>query len=174
MRSRIRDVGNNLREFYPFMDENCTSGWTRRIRICTCCPRVIVSRTSRCCYFKHSKIADLTFKNINLEIDRYNIDSTNGNSNEQYIQVPNYPSQCLILINNTRGHNMASNINETGVNKDYPIAGQDNDSQGFRDNFTVIKDNFVAAKSEIKTLETNTAKLNADNNFRNNIQNANL
>ena len=62
---------------------------------------------------------------------------------------------------------MASNINETGVNKDYPIAGQDNDSQGFRDNFTVIKDNFVAAKSEIETLQTNTAKLNADNNSSN-------
>ena len=70
---------------------------------------------------------------------------------------------------------MASNINETGVNKDYPIAGQDNDSQGFRDNFTVIKDNFVAAKSEIETLQTNTAKLNADNNFLGNkVQNAEL
>ena len=32
---------------------------------------------------------------------------------------------------------MASNINDTGVNKDYPVAGQDNDSQGFRDNFNV-------------------------------------
>ena len=70
---------------------------------------------------------------------------------------------------------MASNINDTGVNKDYPVAGQDNDSQGFRDNFSVIKDNFVAAKSEIETLQTNTAKLNASNNFLgNNIQNANL
>ena len=70
---------------------------------------------------------------------------------------------------------MASNINDTGVNKDYPVAGQDNDSQGFRDNFTVIKDNFVAAKSEIETLQTNTAKLNADNNFLGNkVQNAEL
>ena len=70
---------------------------------------------------------------------------------------------------------MASNINDTGVNKDYPVAGQDNDSQGFRDNFNVIKDNFVAAKSEIETLQTNTAKLNASNNFLgNNIQNANF
>ena len=55
---------------------------------------------------------------------------------------------------------MASNINDTGVNKDYPVAGQDNDSQGFRDNFNIIKDNFVAAKSEIETLQTNTEKLN--------------
>ena len=30
---------------------------------------------------------------------------------------------------------------------------------------SVIKDNFVAPKSEIETLQTNTAKLNASNNF---------
>lgn len=53
---------------------------------------------------------------------------------------------------------MASNINDTGVNSEFPIAGQDNDSQGFRDNFTTIKSNFVAAKSEITTLQTTTAQ----------------
>ena len=69
----------------------------------------------------------------------------------------------------------ASNINETGVNKEYPVAGQDNDSQGFRDNFTIISDNFVAAKSEIKDLMDNTARREINNNFLgNNIQNANL
>ena len=30
---------------------------------------------------------------------------------------------------------MASNINETGVNKDYPVAGQDNDSQDEKKHF---------------------------------------
>ena len=70
---------------------------------------------------------------------------------------------------------MASNINDTGVNKDYPVAGQDNDSQGFRDNFNIIKNNFVAAKSEIETLQTKSAKLNVANDFlTNNISNANL
>ena len=34
---------------------------------------------------------------------------------------------------------MASNINPNNVDTTYPIAGQDNDSQGFRDNFTNIK-----------------------------------
>ena len=38
---------------------------------------------------------------------------------------------------------MASNINDSGINKDYPAPGQDNDSQGFRDNFNVIQDNFT-------------------------------
>ena len=63
---------------------------------------------------------------------------------------------------------MASNINDTAVNSDYPIAGVDNDSQGFRDNFSTIKTNFVAAKAEIETLQTTTAKLNVANNFAGN------
>ena len=38
---------------------------------------------------------------------------------------------------------MASNINPANVDGTYPIAGQDNDSQGFRDNFSVIKNTVV-------------------------------
>ena len=53
---------------------------------------------------------------------------------------------------------MASNISDTGINEQFPIAGQDNDSQGFRDNFTTIKNNFVAAKAEITTLQGTTAQ----------------
>ena len=60
---------------------------------------------------------------------------------------------------------MASNIDNTSIDATYPIAGQDNDSQGFRNNFSTIKNNFTAAKSEIEDLQTNTAKLNANNDF---------
>ena len=42
---------------------------------------------------------------------------------------------------------MASNINTTSIDADYPIAGQDNNSQGFRDNFGTIKNNFIAIDS---------------------------
>jgi len=49
---------------------------------------------------------------------------------------------------------MASNINANNVDGTYPIAGQDNDSQGFRDNFTNIKNNFTNAKSEIEDLQS--------------------
>jgi len=70
---------------------------------------------------------------------------------------------------------MASNIDDVSINSQYPVAGQDNDSQGFRDNFGVIKNNFVAAKAEIELLQDNTAKKNEANNFLgNNILNANL
>lgn len=48
---------------------------------------------------------------------------------------------------------MASNINANNIDGTYPIAGQDNDSQGFRTNFTNIKNNLSFAKSEIEDLQ---------------------
>lgn len=45
-----------------------------------------------------------------------------------------------------------SNINPNNINGSYPIAGQDNDSQGFRDNFTNILNNFAFAKQEIEDI----------------------
>lgn len=65
---------------------------------------------------------------------------------------------------------MASSIISTTIDETYPVAGQDNDSQGFRDNFTIIKDNFTFAKSEIETLQSDTAKLNVDNDYNDNTQ----
>jgi len=70
---------------------------------------------------------------------------------------------------------MASQISYTGIDGDFPVAGQDNDSQGFRDNFTTIKSGLQTANSEISTLQTNTAKLNEANDFSgNNITKANI
>ena len=60
---------------------------------------------------------------------------------------------------------MASSITADNIDANYPVAGQDNNSQGFRDNFNLSKNSLVAAKSEIESLQTNTAKLNADNDF---------
>jgi hypothetical protein len=48
---------------------------------------------------------------------------------------------------------MASNINPNNIDTTYPIAGQDNDSQGFRDNFTNIKTNFGYAETELDDLQ---------------------
>jgi hypothetical protein len=70
---------------------------------------------------------------------------------------------------------MTSAITTTNIDGAFPIAGQDNNSQGFRDNFTNIKTGLNTAKSEITALQTNTAKLNADNNFNGNkIENAEM
>jgi len=55
---------------------------------------------------------------------------------------------------------MASNINPQNIDGAYPVAGQDNDSQGFRDNFTNTKTNFQFAAAEITDLQ-NKAVLKA-------------
>lgn len=60
---------------------------------------------------------------------------------------------------------MASNITSESIDATYPVAGVDNDTQGFRDNFAIIKSNFSAAKEEIESLQNNTVKLNEANNF---------
>lgn len=48
---------------------------------------------------------------------------------------------------------MASNINANNIDGTFPVAGIDNDSQGFRTNFTNIKSNFTYAKNEISDLQ---------------------
>jgi hypothetical protein len=70
---------------------------------------------------------------------------------------------------------MASNIISNTIDAEYPVAGQDNDSQGFRDNFSVIKTGLATANTEITDLQATRAKLNATNDFNgNNIQEANF
>ena len=64
---------------------------------------------------------------------------------------------------------MASNIVPGNLDGTFPVAGQDNSSQGFRDNFTASKNNFTEAKTEIEALQTNKASLNAASNFADNI-----
>ena len=63
---------------------------------------------------------------------------------------------------------MASNIIPGNIDETYPKAGQDNSSQGFRDNFSGIKNNFTEAKAEIEALQSNKASLNASSDFANN------
>jgi len=70
---------------------------------------------------------------------------------------------------------MASQINTAALDAEYPVAGVDNDSQGFRDNFSNIKDNLDFAKTEIDSLQENTAKTDGATNFNNNeVSNANF
>lgn len=47
----------------------------------------------------------------------------------------------------------------------YPVAGVDNDTQGFRDNFQILKDAIRTAKAEIQALEDSAARLDIENNF---------
>jgi hypothetical protein len=66
-----------------------------------------------------------------------------------------------------------SNINFENINEDFPVLGEDNDTQVFRDNFDSIKQNFRIAQEEIADLQENTPRTDIDSNFNNNIvQNA--
>ena len=50
---------------------------------------------------------------------------------------------------------MTSQINPAPIDAAYPVAGQDNNTQGFRDNFNTIKTNFTYAAEEITALQAN-------------------
>jgi len=66
---------------------------------------------------------------------------------------------------------MASTLTNysNNINTLYPVAGQDNDTQGFRNNFSYIQKSFSAAAGEISSLQQTTPKLNAAvNDFNNN------
>ena len=49
---------------------------------------------------------------------------------------------------------MASDITPGNIDGTYPIAGVDNDTQGFRTNFTNTTTNFTFAKAEIEDLQS--------------------
>ena len=63
---------------------------------------------------------------------------------------------------------MASNIISETIDGEFPVAGVDNDTQGFRDNFTIIKDNFAITSTEITDLQDNAARTDEDTTFDNN------
>lgn len=54
---------------------------------------------------------------------------------------------------------MTSQINYSNVNSLYPIPGRDNDSQGFRNNFSAIKDALEIAYNEISALQMSKAEI---------------
>jgi len=70
---------------------------------------------------------------------------------------------------------MTSNINPNNIDGAYPVAGQDNNSQGFRDNFTNTATNFQYAAEEITDLQNNAILKSAlagttlDNNMQGSV-----
>ena len=55
------------------------------------------------------------------------------------------------------------------INVNFPVAGEDNDSQGFRSNFSRIQNAFTSAAKELTELQTNSVSLDAQNDFSNNV-----
>jgi hypothetical protein len=90
MRKRLRAVGSNLRDFYPLwmrtaqLAGEAELGFRLAIPLCYCKPgeadNVILNIAN----------SNFNFKQLNIEIERYNIDATDGVSNEQYLPFANY------------------------------------------------------------------------------------
>ena len=57
-----------------------------------------------------------------------------------------------------------SQINTNGINTNYPVPGQNNSSQGFRDNFSQIRNNLNTAANEITDLQNKAVLKTALNN----------
>lgn len=55
------------------------------------------------------------------------------------------------------------------INVNFPVAGEDNDSQGFRSNFSKIQNAFTLAAKELTELQTNSVSLTSQNDFGNNV-----
>lgn len=70
---------------------------------------------------------------------------------------------------------MTSQINPNNIDGTYPVAGQPNNTQGFRDNFTNIRTNFQYAEDEITDLQSKAVLKSAlaggtlDNNMSDNL-----
>ena len=60
---------------------------------------------------------------------------------------------------------MTSQINSAAINENFPVAGQDNDTQVFRDNFDTIKNNFRFAQEEITDLQDNVLRSDQENDL---------
>jgi hypothetical protein len=61
---------------------------------------------------------------------------------------------------------MTSQINYSNIDTSYPVAGQDNDSQGFRDNFGAIQIALSTASNEISNLQLTAATVTGINDFQ--------
>jgi hypothetical protein len=64
---------------------------------------------------------------------------------------------------------MSSNVSFERINENYPLSGEDNDTQVFRDNFDTIKTSLRVAKDEITDLQNNVVRSDTDNDFNFNI-----
>jgi spore germination protein YaaH len=69
-----------------------------------------------------------------------------------------------------------SQINTNGIDVNYPSPGKNNSTQGFRDNFTQIKNNLDIASQELSDLQSKVLLKAALNNsvLDNNMANAQI
>jgi len=90
MRDAISKVGSTEREFLPKWMRTAQEGslqelgYIKAVPLCYCKPGTGQQ------VLNNIEASSFDFKNIDFEVDRYIIDSTVGNSNEQYLKFPDY------------------------------------------------------------------------------------
>lgn len=90
MRKRIRALGNNLREFYPLWMRTSQTTGQGELGFVLAVPLVYCKPGQADAVLLNITNSTFDFKTLNIEIDRYNIDSTKNNSNEQYIKFADF------------------------------------------------------------------------------------
>jgi hypothetical protein len=90
MRKRIRALGNNLREFYPLWMRTSQTTGQAELGFVLAVPLVYCKPGQADSVLLNINNSSFDFKKLNIEIDRYNIDSTKNNSNEQYIKFADF------------------------------------------------------------------------------------
>jgi hypothetical protein len=60
---------------------------------------------------------------------------------------------------------MSFKLNLNNIDTNFPVPGVDNPSQGFRDNFSIIENNFIELDDITGTLNEVAVRVNSDNDF---------
>jgi hypothetical protein len=90
MRKRIAAIGVSEREFLPLWMRTSQEGNIQEIDYTLAVPLCYVKPGSAQRIKENIEQSNFDFKNINYEIDRYIVDATEDNQNQQYILFPNY------------------------------------------------------------------------------------
>ena len=90
MRDRISETGVTERDFLPLWMRTAQENSVQELGYITAIPIAYCKSGSADQILLNIKNRNFDFKTINMDIDRYTVDSTTGNSNEQYILFANY------------------------------------------------------------------------------------
>lgn len=91
MRDNIKATGRGSRDFLPLWMRTPQDGSLSELDYVLAIPLVYTKPGQSQTVKENIANTNFDFKRINYDIDRYIIDSTTGNSNEQYIIFANYP-----------------------------------------------------------------------------------
>lgn len=90
MRDNIKDIGETERNFLPLWMRSNQQGSVAELGYVSAIP-LCYTKPGRSQIIANSlKFAEVDFSQFNFDIDRYIIDNTTGNSNEQYLLFANY------------------------------------------------------------------------------------